>query len=109
MRLNGAGPGYVEVSLPSGGAVRHYSDGCVAQAEGRLYGSFATWYRVKKLTENLVAVRRERVTGSPVFTAAQSRWAACMKAHRQPSRRPTTRAPTFVVRVRRGRRNAGGR
>jgi hypothetical protein len=70
--LNGAGPAYVEAALPTGGMVRHYSDGCAAQADRSLYGDLDSWYRAKKVTENLAGVRRAKVTSDAAFSAAMS-------------------------------------
>jgi hypothetical protein len=82
--LNGVGPAYVQAELPTGGVVRHYSDGCMVDAQTRLYGDFGAWYRAKKVTENLVAVRRSRVITDSTVAAALPGWAACMHRNGQP-------------------------
>jgi hypothetical protein len=82
--LNGVGPAYVQAELPTGGVLRHYSDGCTVDAQTRLYRDFGAWYRAQKVTENLVAVRRSRVINDSTVTATLPGWAACMHRNGQP-------------------------
>ena len=88
--LNGTGPAYVEAELPTGGVVRHYSDGCAAHARAHLYADLGAWYRAQKITDNLRSLRRSRVATDPAVAAVLSRWAACMHSKGQPFATPDT-------------------
>ncbi|MFJ5731746.1 hypothetical protein [Streptomyces paradoxus] len=67
------------VTLPGGGVVRRSGDGCTAQAQTRLYGDFARWFRAKTFTDNLTGLRMARVTAEPAFRKAVKNWSSCMR------------------------------
>ncbi|WP_328901971.1 MULTISPECIES: hypothetical protein [unclassified Streptomyces] len=52
--------------------------GCSAQAEKRLYGDPATWFRVNKTVSNLTSLYVPRITRDEKFTAALADWSRCM-------------------------------
>lgn len=93
--LNGAGPRYVETELPTGGTVRHYTDGCSAEAWTHLYHDIATWYRAEKINENLGAVHRSLVVADPTVIERIPVWAACMHRHGQPFDTPEAARTTL--------------
>jgi hypothetical protein len=76
--LHGGQDGGLEARLPSGGILHHSATGCTSEAERRLYGDLATWYRVKYVVNDLVNERRRRVVADPAFTAATADWSRCM-------------------------------
>jgi hypothetical protein len=51
--LFGTGQPELSVKLPSGLVVAHHTDGCLAQAERRLYGDQRRWFRAVTLVNNL--------------------------------------------------------
>ncbi|MFI8895680.1 hypothetical protein [Streptomyces paradoxus] len=67
------------VTLPGGGVVRRSGDGCTAQAQTRLYGDFARWFRTKTFTDNLTGLRMARVTAEPAYRKAVKDWSSCMR------------------------------
>ncbi|MEV0326142.1 hypothetical protein AB0H63_06755 [Micromonospora echinospora] len=74
-----AGKG-VEVALPSGGVVGHSDRGCGAEAQRKLYGDFANWYRMNTFVKDLVSERRGLVLGDHRYKTAVLQWADCMRA-----------------------------
>ncbi|MEW9552581.1 hypothetical protein [Nonomuraea sp. NPDC050783] len=82
--LNGAAPVGLEAELPLGGTMRRSDQGCVSQAERRLYGDLRGWYRAKKVVEQLTPLRVGRVMKDPRFGRSVARWSACMRAHGHP-------------------------
>jgi hypothetical protein len=67
------------VTLPGGGVARRSGDGCTAQAQTRLYGDFARWFRTKTFTDNLTGLRMARVSAEPTFRKAVKDWSSCMR------------------------------
>ncbi|MEU1574111.1 hypothetical protein ABZ519_23710 [Streptomyces collinus] len=67
------------VTLPGGGVARRSGDGCTAQAQTRLYGDFARWFRTKTFTDNLTGLRTARVSAEPAFRKAVKDWSSCMR------------------------------
>jgi hypothetical protein len=51
--LFGSGRAELSVTLPGGHEVRQHSDGCLAQAQRRLYGDQERWFRASTLVNNL--------------------------------------------------------
>nr|WP_206327951.1 hypothetical protein [Streptomyces sp. S3(2020)] len=51
--LFGTGRPELSVKLPGGLVVAHHTDGCLAQAERRLYGDQRRWFRAVTLVNNL--------------------------------------------------------
>lgn len=85
--LYGSSTKAVEVTVPSGGAIRQSRTGCLADAQGRLYGDFREWFRVNALAKNLPD-RGGELRRSPDFRAAVERWSACMRGLGHPYRSP---------------------
>ncbi|MFB9463457.1 hypothetical protein [Streptomyces cinereospinus] len=51
--LFGAGRAELSLTLPSGHEVRQHTDGCLAQAQQRLYGDQERWFRASTTVNNL--------------------------------------------------------
>ncbi|MGN5376667.1 hypothetical protein ACQ4WX_00925 [Streptomyces lasalocidi] len=51
--LFGTGPAQLSVRLPTGFVVRAHSDGCLAEAQQRLYGDQRRWFRTSTIVNNL--------------------------------------------------------
>lgn len=51
--LFGSGPAELSLTLPGGHEVRQHTDGCLAQAQQRLYGDQQRWFRASTLVNNL--------------------------------------------------------
>ncbi|WP_037573376.1 hypothetical protein [Phaeacidiphilus oryzae] len=51
--LFGTGPAQLSVRLPTGFVVRTHSDGCLAEAQRRLYGDQRRWFRTSVVVDNL--------------------------------------------------------
>jgi hypothetical protein len=50
------------------------------RGEKHLYGDLPQWYRVKKVTDQLAPLRRQRVMNDSRFEQGVGRWATCMRA-----------------------------
>ncbi|MCX5065484.1 hypothetical protein OOJ91_06280 [Micromonospora lupini] len=77
--LNGARPAGLEARLPSGGVMRRSADGCTSDAQRRLYGDLAEWYRSSKVVADLTYLRQRQVLADPAWTAALQPWARCLR------------------------------
>jgi hypothetical protein len=79
--LNG-GPGMpaVEAKIPQGFVIGQSAGGCVAVAEGVLYGSFAKWFAASVTAENLPPLWQTQTEADPRFSAAVTRWSRCMRS-----------------------------
>lgn len=66
--------------LPSGGTVRTPRDSCLADARGRLYGDFETWFRAEKAATNLTPLYAADLAKNRRFTDAVEQWSVCMRA-----------------------------
>ena len=69
----------LRAKLPGGGIVSRSTNGCVSDAERRLYGDLATWHRVHSVTLSLTGPRRDGVVSDPRFTEAVTRWSTCLR------------------------------
>ncbi|MCN9242428.1 hypothetical protein NGF19_16775 [Streptomyces sp. RY43-2] len=78
--LNGPRPSGLTADLPNGVQVSHSDTGCTAEAERRLYGDLAAWFRATRVTSFLATERVAAVQREPRYRAARDRWARCMKA-----------------------------
>ncbi|MFC8533970.1 hypothetical protein ACFUJY_08430 [Streptomyces sp. NPDC057249] len=68
-----------EVPTATGtGRISKRLGGCSAQAEKKLYGDPATWFRVHKTVSNLTSLYVPRITRDEKFTAALADWSRCM-------------------------------
>ncbi|WP_151481285.1 hypothetical protein [Streptomyces albicerus] len=65
--------------LPTGGTVRTPRDSCLADARGRLYGDFETWFRAEKTATNLTPLYAADLAEDRRFTDAVKQWSACMR------------------------------
>jgi hypothetical protein len=64
--------------LPSGVTTRRSATSCTSEAERGLYGDLPTWYRAKRVTENLAAARIPLVLGDARYQRAIAGWSRCM-------------------------------
>lgn len=64
--------------LPFGVTARRSASSCTSEAERGLYGDLPTWYRAKRVTENLSAVRIPLVLGDARYQRATAAWSRCM-------------------------------
>ena len=96
---NGNGPSDpgVVVTLPTGQVVGHSVRGCVATAEGYLYGSFTAWYQASNSVTTLPSLWQAQVVGDQRYTAAVARWAGCMRERHQPYASPQEAADHFAT------------
>ncbi|WP_181787511.1 hypothetical protein [Streptomyces phytophilus] len=85
--LYGSGMKAVEVTVPAGGTVSQSRTGCLAEAQGRLYGDFREWFRVRILASSLPD-RGGELRRSPDFRAAVGQWSACMRSRGHPYQSP---------------------
>lgn len=68
-----------EIPTPDGTAhISKRLGGCSAEAEKKLYGDPAAWFRAAKAVSNLTALYAPRVTRDKEFTAALAAWSRCM-------------------------------
>jgi hypothetical protein len=81
--------GMVTVHLPTGGTVMTTRDGCQAEAESRLYGDAAKWFRARKIAENVTGLYAPDILKDKRFKAALRKWAACMRRAGHPYSSPS--------------------
>jgi hypothetical protein len=68
-----------EIPTPAGtGRISKRLGGCSAEAEKKLYGDPAAWFRAEKAVTNLQPLYVPRITRDGRFTAALAKWARCM-------------------------------
>ncbi|MFF0886961.1 hypothetical protein [Streptomyces sp. NPDC003456] len=87
------------VALPGGGEIRKRLGGCMEEAERRLYGDPAAWFRTGKIVTGLNALYGKQLMGDRQLASALRAWSRCMKraglAHRDPqAARDAVRADT---------------
>ncbi len=70
----------VSVTVPNGDVIVQNADGCLAEAERRLYGDFARWFRAQTITGNLEPAIEPKVFADPRYLTAQRAWSACVRA-----------------------------
>lgn len=70
----------VAVVVPAGQTVMQSVDGCLAEAQGQLYGDFARWFRAQTVTENLLPAIKPRVFADGRYQRALTAWSACVSA-----------------------------
>ncbi|MEU0382865.1 hypothetical protein [Streptomyces chartreusis] len=74
----------LSVDMPTGGTVRTPADSCRATAAERLYGSYGTWFRVKKTTDSLTPLYVPVLKREKRFVTALKAWSACMRTAGHP-------------------------
>ncbi|WP_052708644.1 hypothetical protein [Streptomyces sp. WMMB 714] len=83
----GDGTRALEVTAPNGADIAQNRTGCLAWAQGKLYGDFREWFRVSTVSANLPDhsgdIRRDAR-----FRAAVGQWSACMRGKGLPYRNP---------------------
>ncbi|MEV6171014.1 hypothetical protein AB0L99_22615 [Streptomyces sp. NPDC051954] len=77
--LGSTSSGMLTADLPVGGAVQAPRDSCLADAKGRLYGDFETWFRAEKTATNLTPLYQPDLVKDRRFTDAVKKWSACMR------------------------------
>jgi hypothetical protein len=75
----GPSSGMLTAQLPTGGMVQTPRDSCQADAKNRLYGDFATWFRVEKTATNLSSLYVPALVKDKRFVYAVEQWSACMR------------------------------
>lgn len=80
--LNGGGPGTtrVQATSPQGFIISHSTGGCVAVAEGVLYGNFAARFTSEVTVENLPPIWQTKVQADPSYIRVKQSWARCIHA-----------------------------
>ncbi|WP_328501898.1 hypothetical protein OG828_20005 [Streptomyces sp. NBC_00457] len=78
--LGSMSSGTLTAELPTGTTVQTSRDSCLADAKGRLYGDFETWFRAEKTATNLTPLYQSDLVKDRRFTAAVKQWSACMRA-----------------------------
>ncbi|MFD6292195.1 hypothetical protein [Streptomyces sp. NPDC060205] len=94
--LNGPEPTGLEARVPGMGTIRHSDQGCESEAQRSLYSDLRKWYSAWKVTDALERSVPPAVTQDGRFTAAVSRWSACMRAKGHPYRSPLEARQRFV-------------
>jgi len=75
----GPSSGMLTAELPAGGTVQTPRDSCQADAKNRLYGDFATWFRVEKTATNLSSLYVPDLVKDKRFVRAVEEWSGCMR------------------------------
>ncbi|WP_234045002.1 DUF2169 domain-containing protein [Streptomyces adelaidensis] len=88
-------------SLPSGGEIRKRLGGCTEEAERKLYGDPAEWFRTGKVATGLNSLYGEDLMKDPRLSTAVRAWSRCMKKAGQPYEDP--QAARDAIRVNTGR------
>ncbi|MDX3632324.1 hypothetical protein OG920_36910 [Streptomyces europaeiscabiei] len=74
--------------LPGGGEIRKRVGGCTEEAERKLYGDPAAWFRTSKVAAGLNALYADDLLKDRQFSAAVQAWARCMTKAGQPYKDP---------------------
>jgi hypothetical protein len=69
----------ITAKAPNGLSLSRTDGGCVAQAQKKLYGDLAEWFRVTTVTNALAGIRRQMVLEDAEFKGSVKDWAACMR------------------------------
>lgn len=77
--LHGQSPEGLAVTLPDGSIIKASDQGCTAEAQQRLYGDLAAWFRAKVTVSNLTPMYVSKVEHDPRFTKAVEEWGRCMQ------------------------------
>ncbi|MCK2244615.1 MULTISPECIES: hypothetical protein [unclassified Crossiella] len=86
--IHGDRPRALSVRVPGGALTTRSDNGCQAEAEARLYGELAEWFKAETVVRELPSLRRSRVLADPRFAAAAGSWADCMRAEGHPHATP---------------------
>jgi hypothetical protein len=78
----------ISVELPAGGTVRAPREGCIAEAQERLYGDHPTWFRVKKTVTGLTPLYVPRIHRDMRLVTAVTAWSRCMNESGNPFKNP---------------------
>lgn len=84
-------------ALPGGGEIRKRLGGCTEEAERKLYGDPAEWFRTGKVATGLNALYGDDLMKDRQFTTTLGAWSVCMKKAGQPYKDP--QAARDAVRV----------
>ncbi|WP_051796270.1 hypothetical protein [Streptomyces sp. NRRL S-87] len=76
---NGARPDGPTVRTPDGARLGRSADGCQSDADRRLYGDLARWFRARSTLTSLTALTDDRVAADPDYARALQPWSACMR------------------------------
>ncbi|MGW0705311.1 hypothetical protein ACWD4G_04950 [Streptomyces sp. NPDC002643] len=87
--------------LPGGGEIRKRLGGCTEEAERKLYGDPAEWFRTAKIAMGLNSLYAEDLMRDRQLTEALQAWSDCMKNAGQSYKDP--QAARDAVRVNTGR------
>lgn len=77
--LNGERPEGLSAEIPFLGVITASDQSCRAEAQRRLYGDLATWFRLDVLTTNLPAAYVPKVDQDRRFAKAVTNWSRCMR------------------------------
>lgn len=78
----------VRVELPNGSIAAASEQGCTAEAQRRLYGDFARWFRTRVVVDNLGGVVAPLLHRDAAFRRAVADWQRCMSAAGHPAADP---------------------
>ncbi|MGW3288706.1 hypothetical protein ACWDR3_29110 [Streptomyces sp. NPDC001002] len=90
--------------LPRGGEISKRLGGCTEEAERRLYGDPAVWFRTGKIATGLSALYGDRLMRDRKLSSAIRAWSRCMEQAGHPFKDP--QAARDAVRVQTGRLGA---
>lgn len=74
----GARPTGMSVTAPTGHRVQASDQGCIAEAQAKLYGELRRWFEADVIASNLQPLYMARVIEDLRFRRAQRDWARCM-------------------------------
>lgn len=91
-------PGTVaKATLPGGGVMTHSVTGCTAAVQGRIYGSFRSWYPAEIATLYLRREWQPAVLRDPRYLRAVSPWRRCMRGRGYTYANPARAAAAFLT------------
>jgi hypothetical protein len=80
LALSGSGPG-LQIKVPDGGGIiGQSSNGCLAWADGHLYGGFPAWFRANTMAFLAQPLLTREVEESREYQIAVAQWSKCMRA-----------------------------
>jgi hypothetical protein len=84
-----------QVTMPEGYTLGHSSEGCQAQAEERLYGSYQDWFAAVNVTNGIRPLAATMVLNDPRYARAVRQWARCMRVSGSPYSSPAAAAAAW--------------
>ncbi|WP_257002200.1 hypothetical protein [Streptomyces sp. WZ.A104] len=78
----------IVADVPGGGTIRKRADGCIGEAERKLYGDLETWFVAEKAADSIRPLYVGELLADKKFARAVRAWSRCMQSAGHPYRDP---------------------